>query len=274
MPDTKRYIRIALLDLYAGEPNEGMRCLRQIMATYSEQHQLSVEIKEFECRLAEEIPDLSFDIYISSGGPGDPTGNDASHWEEKYFNWISEVLKWNTDPCNKEKKHVFFICHSFQMACRFFNVAIISKRKSPAFGVFPVHRLDDGQNDQIFKHLHDPFFVVDSREYQVLQPNYNELEKLNGRILAIEKERPHVPLERAVMAMRFNQYMVGTQFHPEADAVGMARYLQSAEKKRMVIENYGIEKWKDMLLHLNDPDKILWTYKHIIPNFLDEARGI
>jgi homoserine O-succinyltransferase len=26
-----------------------------------------------------------------------------------------------------------------------------------------------------------------------------------------------------------------------------------------------------MIEHLNDPDKILWTYSHIIPNFLDIA---
>jgi homoserine O-succinyltransferase/O-acetyltransferase len=26
-----------------------------------------------------------------------------------------------------------------------------------------------------------------------------------------------------------------------------------------------------MIKHLNDPDKILWTYSHILPNFLNEA---
>jgi homoserine O-succinyltransferase/O-acetyltransferase len=26
-----------------------------------------------------------------------------------------------------------------------------------------------------------------------------------------------------------------------------------------------------MIEHLNDPDKILWTYSHILPNFLDES---
>jgi hypothetical protein len=28
-----------------------------------------------------------------------------------------------------------------------------------------------------------------------------------------------------------------------------------------------------MIEHLNDPDKILWTYSHILPNFLDHAMG-
>jgi hypothetical protein len=62
--------------------------------------------------------------------------------------------------------------------------------------------------------------------------------------------------------------MIGTQFHPEADAVGMSMHLQTEEKKRTVIENYGQEKWESMIDHLNDPDKIMWTYAHILPNFL------
>jgi hypothetical protein len=94
---------------------------------------------------------------------------------------------------------------------------------------------------------------------------------MGGRILCIEKERPHVPLERAIMAIRFSDYMIGTQFHPEADAIGMSMYLQTEEKKKTVIESHGFDKWQSMILHLNDPDKILWTYSHILPNFLNEA---
>ncbi len=92
-----------------------------------------------------------------------------------------------------------------------------------------------------------------------------------ANILCIEKERPHVPLERAIMAMRFNKYFFGTQFHPEADAIGMSMYLQTEEKKKTVIENHGHEKWESMLKHLNDPDKILSTYSHLLPNFLNIA---
>jgi homoserine O-succinyltransferase/O-acetyltransferase len=94
---------------------------------------------------------------------------------------------------------------------------------------------------------------------------------LGAKILCIEKNRPHVPYERAIMGMRFNDYMIGTQFHPEADAVGMSMYLQTEEKKKTVIAEHGAEKWHSMLEHLNDPDKIMWTYSHILPNFLTLA---
>jgi hypothetical protein len=67
--------------------------------------------------------------------------------------------------------------------------------------------------------------------------------------------------------------MIGTQFHPEADPLGMSMYLQRADKKKTVIENYGEEKWESMIRHLNDPDKIRNTYSKVIPNFLNLATG-
>ncbi len=102
----------------------------------------------------------------------------------------------------------------------------------------------------------------------MIQPDIKDLKRRGIRLLCIEKDRPHVPFERAIMGIRFNEYMIGTQFHPEADAVGMSMYLQTEEKKNTVIENHGFEKWESMIEHLNDPDKILWTYSHILPNFL------
>ena len=98
-----------------------------------------------------------------------------------------------------------------------------------------------------------------------------QLKETGSQIFCIEKERPHVPYERAVMGIRFNDYFIGTQFHPEADAMGMRLHLQSEEKKKTVIENYGMEKWESMIEKLNDPDKIVWTHDHVLPNFLKIA---
>jgi hypothetical protein len=134
-----------------------------------------------------------------------------------------------------------------------------------------MHYMHNAENEPIFAGLKNPFYGVDSRDYQVIQPNHNRIKQMGGSILAIEKSRPHVPLERAIMAIRFNEHMIGTQFHPEADAVGMTLYLLKEEKKKMVIENHGAEKWRSMIDHLNDPDKILYTYARIIPNFLQRA---
>jgi GMP synthase-like glutamine amidotransferase len=264
-----RKIRIAILDMNEGHPNQGMRCLREILSEYAERNNITIEQDEFEVRLGMQIPDLSYDIYISSGGPGSPLDSEGNEWETRYFNWLREIEKWNVSEQNK--KNVFLICHSYQLVCRYYKLANVIKRRSTAFGVFPMHLVKDGKSEPVFNGLPDPFYSVDSRDFQVVQPNHSRLHQMGAKILCIEKDRPHVPLERAIMAIRFNKYMIGTQFHPEADAVGMTMYLQREDKKQTVISGYGEAKWKSMIGHLNDPDKILWTYSHIIPNFINLA---
>jgi len=284
--NVRRKIRVAILDLYEGQPNQGMRCLREILQQWGDTHELDIHLDEFEVRLEKQIPDLSYDVYISSGGPGDPLENGTIPWEAGYFQWLREVEQYNRAAAGLQSdlpagttgkgsgsspKHVLFICHSFQLACRYFTLARITRRRSTAFGVFPVHLQQDGMDEPLFNGLPDPFFAVDSRDYQVTSPDTQRLRQLGAHVLAIEKERPHVPLERAVMAVRFNPCMIGTQFHPEADATGMSMYLQREDKKQTVIAEHGEEKWRSMIEHLNDPDKIRSTYSHVIPNFLDNA---
>ena len=264
-------VKVAILDLYAGVANQGMRCIREILNQFSDHHQVSMDVEEFEVRIAEEVPDMSHDIYISSGGPGSPLETKGSEWERKYFNWLAQIEEFNANKANVRKKQVFFICHSFQLICRHYEVGDVTPRNKTAFGVFPIHSLSTADSEPVFKGLKDPFYVVDSRDFQVVQPNQPTLKKMGAKILAIEKARPHVAYERAVMAIRFNDHMIGTQFHPEADAIGMSRYLQTEEKKKTVIESHGVEKWESMIEHLNDPDKIMSTYAHILPNFLSTA---
>ncbi len=266
-----RKLKVAILDLYEGVPNQGMRCLRNILNDFSEENNIEVDRNEFDVRLLNTVPDMSYDVFISSGGPGSPLESRYSDWEKKYFAWLNEVERWNLNPDTVRKKFVFFICHSFQLSARYYNIGILTKRHSSAFGTFPIHMLGDAFNEPVFTGLRDPFYAVDSRDYQVIQPNPDVIKKMGAKILCIEKERRHVPYERAIMGIRYNEYMIGTQFHPEADAPGMSMYLNREDKKKMIIENYGEEKWRGMLSHLDDPDKILWTYSHVLPNFLNQA---
>ena len=281
-------IRVAILDLYEGQPNQGMRCIRELLREFGLTHDLTLEIDEFEVRLQKNVPDLSYDIYISSGGPGSPLDSENSEWENAYFGWLNQIERFNanvaasaaTSPARKNSstresapspKQVLFICHSFQLICRHYALAEVTHRRSTAFGVFPVHMLEGAAGEPLFAGLQDPFFAVDSRSYQVIRPDRQRIADMGGRVLAIEKERPHVPLERAIMAIRFSDSMVGTQFHPEADATGMSMYLQREDRKQTVIAEHGEEKWKSMIEQLDDPDKIRWTYSHVLPNFLTYA---
>ena len=268
-----KLIKIAVLDLYEGFPNQGMRCIQEIVEHWAETNNISFTYHTYNVRQDLVVPDLSYDIYISSGGPGSPIETEAEPWDDLYMDWLKRMEAWNNNVTNAVKKHVFFICHSFQLACRYYGIAEVCKRKSTSFGVFPIHRMHEGENETVFQGMRDPFYAVDSRDYQVISPNHQKLRKMGAQILAIEKHRPHVPYERAIMSIRFNDYFIGTQFHPEADAIGMSMYLQREDKKAGVIENHGEAKWKSMVEQLQDPEKIMWTYKNILPNFLNLAVG-
>lgn len=267
------FLRVAVLDLYEGVPNQGMRCIYQILQGWSQQEQIELQVDTFDVRPTGSLPGLEYDVYLSTGGPGDPLSTRYDDWDIGWCRWLDALIRYNLNPDNSQKKYAFFICHSFQLACRHLNLGMVCKRHGTAFGVFPVHRLSGGKDESIFEGLADPFYVVDSRDYQVIHPNENRLAEIGGQPLCLEKERPHVPYERALMAARINPWMIGTQFHPEADPEGMRLYLLQEEKKQQVIEHHGEEKWQRMLDHLEDEDKIRLTHSHIIPNFLHQAAG-
>lgn len=267
----QRNISVAILDLYEGVENQGMRCIRNIIKDWAADNGFNVATRVFNVRQENEVPDTLFDIYISTGGPGSPLDSVGSKWEEAYFSWLSQMEDWNNGQHNFPKKHVFFICHSFQLVCRHYNLGFVSPRAKKSFGVHPIHIMEGGENEPIFDDLKNPFYAVDSREFQVTKPNFERIREMGGQILALEKLRTHVLYERALMAIRINEYFVATQFHPEADAEGMSMYLQREDKKQTVIENHGVEKWKSMIEHLKDPNKISYTYYRILPNFLNLA---
>lgn len=266
-----KQVRIAVLDLNAGFPNQGMRCIHDIAHRWATQKNHEIVYDVFDVRVKNELPDLSYNIYISSGGPGDPLSSRFDDWDINWNKWLGDVIRWNDNPGNHQKKYVFLICHSFQLASRYFNAGLICKRRSTSFGVFPMHMLPEGREDVVFKNLKDPFYGVDSRDFQLIQPNISILHEMGAYITCIEKERPHVPYERAVMGIRFSDYIFGTQFHPEADAAGMSKHFQDKEKRETVIQNHGEAKLLSMLQHLDDPDKISYTNANLIPNFLNEA---
>lgn len=263
-------IRVAILDLYNNEPNEGMRGILAILSNQQLPTPFTLEWKRFDVRFKDEVPDDTYDIYIGTGGPGSPLEDVGAAWEKDYFRLIDSLWEHNKSSA-KNKRFAFFICHSFQLMCRHLNVAVVNKRHSTAFGIFPIHKTNAGNKEWCFQHLPDPFHAVDSRDWQAIQPDLTQLKKLGAEILAIEKERPHVDFERAVMGIRFSPEMIGTQFHPEADPVGMLHYLLRKDKKEIIVKHHGQDKYDEMLLHLNDPDKINLTQACILPAFLKDA---
>lgn len=258
-------LKMAILDMNDGRPNQGMRCIRDIAAMYSS----AFDIDEFDVRGKNEIPGMEYDVYISSGGPGNPLeGNGV--WDTAWYKLLEDLWEFNINS-TIEKKYMFFICHSFQMACNYFDLGTLAPRKSTSFGIMPIHLTKFGENDPIFSKLPDPMYAVDSRDFQLIQPDLDVFRMHGAKILALEKIRSHVEYERAIMAVRFSDEFVGTQFHPEADPIGMKIHFERAEVREKVIANFGQQKYDTMMDHIDDPDKIELTHNTILPLFIEQA---
>jgi homoserine O-succinyltransferase/O-acetyltransferase len=263
-------INIALLDLYNNEPNLGIGNIEEILVDLNGRiNNTPVDYKIFNLRGKNEAPTADFDIFISSGGPGSPFEGVGKPWETKYFGLLDEI--WNHNQNSANKKYAFFICHSFQMMARFFEFAEVNKRHSRSFGIFPVHKTSSADSDIILNRLPDPFFAADFRSWQVVNPDEAVIKELGMEILALEKVRPYVEYERAIMAAKIGEEFYGVQFHPEADPEGMKYHYRQENRRQKIITDVGEQKYDYMMEQLEDPEKVELTYHTILPAFLGNA---
>ncbi len=257
---SKRPLQIAIIDMYDGEPNLGKGCIHGILEKWSKGKNIEIKSTVFRLRNYCEIPEDDFDIYISTGGPGSPIQSIHLDWDDLYTAWLEKMVAL--------KKPVFLICHSFQIACRHFEIGTVSLRKSSQVGILPVHPLND---NSLFNNLQDPFFALESRHFQITEPNDEKIKALGAKLLALEKIRPNIPLERAIMAVQFTEKMFGVQFHPEAEPATLSSYFNEPSTRKAIVDEFGIEKWEQIIQHLKDPNTLEATYSNFIPNFLDKA---
>src|SRR5690349_20344822 len=94
----KKVVRVAILDLYEGFVNQGMRCLREILNQFGDNQNIELEWNEYEVRREKNLPAMDYDIYISSGGPGSPLEIEGTEWEKASFKWIANVERYNNNP--------------------------------------------------------------------------------------------------------------------------------------------------------------------------------
>lgn len=257
-------LRAALLDMYNGESNRGIPMLKNIFSTYAD----VVELHPFDVRAKNEIPNLSYDIYVFSGGPGDPLEAEGS-WQAPYYQLIEDL--WQHNRNEENKKHVLFICHSFQMACHHFRLGSVTQRFKMSFGTYPVHKTHEGKEEPFFAGLPDPFYIADFRRFQVIHPDKHRFEEMGAQLLCQETLGAHQHHERAIMAVRFSPEMFGTQFHPEADPEGLLTYFQEEERKLSIVEEHGESRYHHMIHDLSHPNKIRRTFETIVPAFLEHA---
>ena len=264
-------VRAAIIDLYNDEQNQEMRCIHDLLSKANSRYsdKGGIDFNIYDARYKNEVPTSEYDIFISSGGPGSPFDGEGTKWENKYFKLLDNIISNNAN--RDRKKYVFFICHSFQIMARYFKLGDVIERRSKSFGIVPIHKTEIGKLDNILKGLPDIFYGADFRSYQVVNPNKKSFRELGAKLIAIEKIRPHVDLERAMMGIRISDEIIGTQFHPEADISSMEHHFMQPDRQKQVIDEYGEKKLKEMIDHIKNPDNITLTQDTVIPNFLDNA---
>ena len=268
---SKPQIKIATIDLYNNERNEGIRCIREIVTDAGKKNSnIDLIYDVFETRYKGDVPDLSYDIFISSGGPGSPFEGENQQWDKDYFTLIDKI--WNYNQKNPEqKKYIFFICHSFQMMARYFQFGEVNKRFINSFGVMPFLKTEEGKNDPLLKDLTDPFYAADIRHWQVVNPNQKMIDEFGAKILSWEIPEEENKDNPAITAVRISNEIVGTQFHPEADPESMLYHFKQDERKKFIIDRYNEDRYWEMIGLLEHPDKIKLTRKTVIPTFINNA---
>jgi GMP synthase-like glutamine amidotransferase len=267
----KNQIKIATIDLYNNERNEGIRCIREIVSdVLSTINGLDISYEVFDTRFKDEIPGIHNDIYISSGGPGSPFEGKGTKWEKNYYNLVQEI--WDHNKKNTErKKYLFFICHSFQLMGRFFKFGTVNQRHSKSFGVMPFTLTKEGKADNILNGLSNPFYAADIRQFQVIEPNKKIIKELDAKILSYEIVDDDEKAQPALASVRISDEIVGTQFHPEADPESMLYHFKQDKRKKQVVEKYGEKRYDEMIEILQRPDTIQKTRQTVIPSFLNHA---
>ena len=264
-------IKIATIDLYNNERNEGIRCIKEIVSEVQNRYkEQGITYQVFDTRFKDEIAGIDNDIFISSGGPGSPFEGEGTKWEKDYFNLIQKI--WDHNQNNTErKKYIFFICHSFQMMGRFFKFGTVNQRHSKSFGVMPFSLTKEGKTDNILKGLSNPFYAADIRQFQVIDPDEKVLKQLRAKILSYEIIDDDDKAKPALAAVRISDEIVGTQFHPEADPESMLYHFKQDERKKQVVEKFGEERYNEMIEILKRPETIQKTREIVLPSFLNTA---
>ena len=268
----EKEVRVAILSMYRDQESQGMKYLHSILEKQSAAHpEYRLSWKVFATRKKNELPEPEdFDFFISTGGPGDPHDGKGLAWENNYFAFLEKI---RSDIASGQKpKYLFSICHSFQLLCRWLNIAEVVPRPETCFGIFSCKPEQSAKEDPLFSRLPDPFLVVENRNWQCIHPDYEKMNELGIQVLARELTPPAPDAEPALLALRLSPYWIATQFHPETNPAEMRAVYSAGKKKDEVLEKYGPGKLEEINSRLDQQNPALAdTFHCLLPGFLSEA---
>lgn len=190
-------MRIAILDMYNGTDNVGLESIKHSLEL------LKLKYSVYKVRDLEELPDLDYDLYLSTGGPGDPREAQQASWFKTYSSLVQQI--------KLSSKKLVAICYSFQLLSIIFNAGTVTKREKMAFGIYRVSFIKNC-NDEIVKNfIGSKDEVIEFRNYQVLENDFTNPDL----IICKDRVKTGFDYEPAILMYKFTNDIIGTQFHPE-----------------------------------------------------------
>jgi homoserine O-succinyltransferase/O-acetyltransferase len=265
-------LKICIIDMNDGQPNQAMRCLRGLTEQFVARVQATNPGLPFE--LAHTSPrDLGHDtprdadLYLSTGGPGSPYDGDGALWMSAYSRFLDDLSD-TAAAFPQRAPSLFVICHSFQLAVRHFKLATVVERGTLKFGVMPIYTTEQGQRHPLLAPFGDRLFAFEHRRWQAIDLDELRLRARGGQLLAGESRPALSDKGKAILALDFGPGIEGVQFHPEADRAGVMSWIKRAETAEAFREVYGESTFRAMMRTLDNPARLARTYDLFIPRWM------
>ena len=125
-------LRVSLVDMNNGVPNEAVRCFRRLLDAFTARVRacnthLSVVLEHVQPRNLGELPSKHADLVLSSGGPGSPHDGWDEHWCTAYRVFLDSILD-RAAQNPEQAPAAFAVCHSFEIAVQHFRFAEMTRR--------------------------------------------------------------------------------------------------------------------------------------------------
>ncbi len=263
-------LQLCLIDMNNGHANQAMRCFRLLLddfashVTRANPH-LEVRLEIIEPRNRQELPPRA-DLYLSTGGPGSPYEHDGESWLGDMHRFYDKLVN-DAIRLGPAAPSLFGVCYTFELLVRYFKVSAMTSRHERKFGVMPVYMTDEGQRHPLTHHFGDRLFAFEHRNWEAVDVDRAQLARLGGAVLARES-RDGTSKGRAVLAFDFAPGVEGTQFHPEADRLGVVNWLSKREQAESFVQAYGYTTYERMIKTLDNPQRLARTFSLLIPGWL------
>lgn len=267
-----RPLRVCLIDMNNGHPNQAMRCLRLLVSRFHEHIRttnpgIDIQLVQVSPRdKGERAPD-DCDLYLASGGPGSPYDGDGQQWLTDFEHFLDAVVEDNLVR-GPAARALFGVCYSFEIIVRHYKLATVAPRATRKFGVMPVYTTAAGRAHPLLAPFGDRLFAFEHRNWEAIDLDESALKKLGGTVLARESREGRDDKGKAILGLDVAPGIETVQFHPEADRAGVIAWVTRPDQAQAFREAYGDETYERMLKTLDDPNRLARTFAILIPGWM------